>query len=117
MNVSVSCCRWEPGNKGTSVAVDTGGSCGSSQVSPWFVEVGQRRCEVSCGTSALFPVLDLSHPPLLDAAHLSCQHIWLPPSSECTPGGAGLHGAEQLREVWEHPSLAPSFPPPQPGAH
>lgn len=86
MNVSVSSCRWEPRNKGTSVAVDTGGSCGSSQVSPRFVKVGLRRCEVSCGMSALFPVLDLSPPPLLDTAQLSCQHIWLPPAL-CAPLG------------------------------
>lgn len=71
---------------------------------------------MSCGMSALFPVLDLSHPPLLDTPQLSCKLIWLSPSSVCTFRGAGLHGADQLRELWEHPSLALSFPPPQPGA-
>lgn len=40
MNVSVSSCRWEPENKGIYVVVVTGGSCGSPQVSPWFVKSG-----------------------------------------------------------------------------
>lgn len=66
-------------------------------------------CSLPC--AGLVPPTISGHCTALLPAHLAA------PSSVCTLGGAGLHGAEQLREVWEHPSLAPSFPPPQPGAH